>query len=259
MTLHDTGLLINSIQADHPYRSDAPAALAAARFRLLLAAERRQRRRELTNEEYYGDWKRLEEPIEGIAGNLAFDGVVTRNHYGSLILNAAHALFIDVDMDEPNRLPAEAWRSTLDDLQIVLANEKGEGFRIYRTAAGFRLLATAHEFDPGSEPSLRLMKSVGADAEFVNLCSLQQSFRARLTPKPWRCGMRRPPNLFPRHSADHQRCFANWLLRYERVCRERATCQYLAHIGSTHIHERVAPIVELHDRQTKALEALPLA
>jgi len=186
---------------------------------------------------------------------------VTRNHYGSLVLNANHALFIDVDVaaEGCTKPHSEILSETFDDLCIVLGGAKDEGFRIYRTAAGFRALATAHEFDPRSEESNQLMKTVGADTNFVELCSRQNTFRARLTPKPWRCGMTRPPFVYPRVSLEHERCFETWLSQYEHRCQERATCQFLAHVGSTQIHDLVASIVEVHDRETKASSGLPLA
>ena len=107
--------------------------------------------------------------------------------------------------------------------------------------------------------SNQLMETVGADTNFVELCSRQNTFRARLTPKPWRCGVARPPFVYPRVSLEHERCFETWLSQYEHRCQERATCQFLAHVGSTQIHDLVASIVEVHDRETKASSGLPLA
>ena len=223
----------------------------------------------MTNEEYYGSYGKSEEKIDGISGIHEAAAIVTRNHYGCLVLNTAQSLFIDVDLPAPSPLirsaeeRRECWQEIttriFDDLRIVLANERNEGFRIYRTAAGFRILATAHEFEPGSKRSKRLMEAAGADADFVDLCAIQKSFRARLTPKPWRCGMKRPPCSYPRTSADDQRCFSEWLSQYDRLCRDKATCQYLGHVGLSEVHDRVAPIIEVHDRETRALQALPLA
>jgi hypothetical protein len=141
----------------------------------------------------------------------------------------------------------------------VLAEERETGFRIYRTAAGFRILATTHEFEPSSDSARNLMDSVGADDAFVRLCSEQNTFRARLTPKPWRCGADQPPNQFPRENAEEENRFIEWLSRYEFACRDRATCQFLGTVGPEETHQRVAPIVEFHDRLTKAFESRELA
>jgi hypothetical protein len=85
-------------------------------------------------------------------------GIVTRNSYGSLVLNAARALFVDVDLPQES-LGARlgAWlgmtrhrpeAETLARLKAVLACAGGSSFRIYRTAAGFRVLATDPVFTP---------------------------------------------------------------------------------------------------------------
>jgi hypothetical protein len=246
---------------------DAAAAALAARSRLAAAAQ--QRERSEPREPYYGIENRHEEVLRDIlsAGRVA--GVVTRNHYGSLVLNAASALFIDVDVSPPAPFSTSAhgrgeafearYRRVLDDLRVVLASERRTGFRIYRTRAGFRILGTTHEFLPGSHESERLMNLVGADAAFVDLCRIQNSFRARLSPKPWRCGARRPPHAFPRQSAHEQRRFADWLSQYEHVCRGRATCQYLGRIGPEDTHEGIRQVIEFHDCETRAYEPLPLA
>lgn len=246
--------------------SDADRALAAARARLAATKRRYRRRKAICDGQYYEDSQR---PEEIIASATMPNAVVTRNHYGSLVLNASRAMFIDVDLAPLSRVsrlleslrgrrPGN-WQRMLDDLYTVLQGERDEGFRIYRTAAGFRILATSREFEPGSAQSERLMEAVSADATFIHFCRTQQSFRARLTPKPWRCDMPKPPNKHPRELNSDQQRFGDWLADYERACREHGTCQYLGHVGREEIHESVAPVVELHDRETKAFEALPLA
>jgi hypothetical protein len=250
-----------------PKRSfDRRPSIRAARARLSAAAEKRNGAKTI-RAEYYGGGRGDEEAVRDALCQGAWDGLLTRNHYGCLVLNAAHALFIDVDVLAPDQSAApdlnggwdSKWGSVFDDLRAVLAGEADESFRVYRTAAGFRVLATANEYDPTSPQSAELMQAAGADAEFVELCKIQNSFRARLSPKPWRCGLKRPPNLFPRHTEGEQRRYAEWLSSYERASVNRATCQYLGGIGPDRIHPRIAPVVELHDRQTKAHEALKLA
>lgn len=247
-------------------RGKADKALAAALSRLAASSRRCQRRKGEFNGPYYGT---SYNPEEIIASTDVSHAVITRNHYGSLIVNASRALFIDIDVAPIGRISRwmnsfrgryrGRWHKMLEDLRTVLSSERDEGFRIYRTAAGFRVLATTSEFEPGSPRSERLMHAVGADPTFVNLCQLQGSFRARLTPKPWRCDATKPPNAFPRKSASDQERFAEWLADYQCACQNRATCRYLGCVGSERVHERVALVVELHDRETKAFESLPLA
>jgi hypothetical protein len=256
----------SACHARHQVESDA---VAAARARLAASHLCSEREKAPHSQIYYPPKRIAEEVIDDIRCGDSVDAIVTRNHYGSLVLNANRALFIDVDMTGPsqpsrfgnssrNGVPAP-WQTTFDDLCTVLASERHTGFRIYRTAAGFRILAVTQEFDPGSESATALMTSVGADSAFVRLCGTQQTFRARLTPKPWRCGATEPPNQFPRESADEEHSFAEWLAHYDNACRDRATCQFLAHVGPRETHQRLAPVVAFHDRATKSHQALELA
>jgi hypothetical protein len=235
--------------------------ISAAHVRFAARSNRRKQNRELTSEEYYMPTDQREETIEHGVKRHGFDAIVTRNHYGSLVLNARHALFMDIDVDisGPTHNASRMWSNIFGDLCTVLGNERNDGFRIYRTAAGFRVLSTAREFEPGSETSTQLMKAVGADKHFVELCGRQNSFRARLTAKPWRCGMTRPPFVFPRLTIAHELAFKTWLSQYEHRCSGRATCRFLAQVGLTQVNDRVVPIVDYHDRETKAHSNLPLA
>jgi hypothetical protein len=252
-----------ALLADHSVVN--PLKLARER---LAPRKRRGGRRKETDDPYYGPTTHLEERIEGVLGENV-DALVTRNHYGCLVLNAAHALFIDVDMFVPGETydPIEGRerrleplrQQVLSDLRTVLDRQDQYGFRIYRTAGGFRVLATTHEFEPGSDEAERLMTSVGADSDFVELCRRQRNFRARLTPKPWRCGLRRPPNFFPRKTVTAEARFESWLAKYDRACSSLATCEFLGHVGPEFVHDRVNPVIELHDRATHAISGLPLA
>jgi hypothetical protein len=257
----------NTIEPSIDSLLDSPEPEPAARARLARMQTRCRRELSPVKNIYYPPTRKglPEQFLNDLVPFGFLDGVLTRNHYGSLVLNARHALFIDVDMpdsieqsafDEP--LPG-AWKTTFDDLRTVLSGESSDGFRIYRTAAGFRILGITKEFEPGSAIARDLMLAVGADEAFIRLCDAQKTFRARLTPKPWRCGTTTPPNDFPRRTRKDQRRFDRWLKRYARLCHDRSTCRFLGEVGSTAVHERVAPIVEFHDQQTKAFVDLQLA
>jgi hypothetical protein len=233
------------------------------------ASRRLQRRVSPATARYYGTHSRAEEVIECAAAVPISAAIVTRNHYGCLVLNAHRTMFIDVDFAASNQpVNSEQIQSTgkqselrdlLNDLRTVLLGERGIGFRIYRTAAGVRILATTNEYDPVALDSMRLMQAVGADSAFVKLCSVQRSFRARLTPKPWRCGARVPPHAFPRQTADQLRQFSAWLERYEQSCSGQATCRFLEHVGPRDTHPDIQPVVDFHDAETRAHQLLPLA
>jgi hypothetical protein len=144
-------------------------------------------------------------------------------------------------------------------IKTQLSGISRAGFRIYRTAAGFRLLFTDRLFKPAASDAEAIMAAVAADPAYVKLCRLQESFRARLTPKPWRCGVRNPPNGHPREQESERQRFAAWLEEYQRKIADRGTCRLIETVNGSRVHGEVQPILELHDAQTKANENLSLA
>ena len=213
----------------------------------------------------YGERPLREEIVQELPGRRGEDpeAVVTRNAYGALVLNTSRVLFVDVD------LPAETlgdairrWlgrgsleETTLGRLRSAVSSHR---FRIYRTAAGFRLLAVDDVFEPGSADAESVMTALGADPAFVRLCRFQESFRARLTPKPWRCDVPRPDVRYP-FEGDAASRFAEWLARYERATEGFATCRFVEETGSGWTHREVEPVLRLHDDTTRASSGLPLA
>lgn len=216
----------------------------------------------------YGDRPVREQILEEISGpDGRPDALLTRNNYGSVVLNAARAMFVDVDVPETAGFSvkrmfglggAKGQDAALDRLRDTLRGSGGT-FRVYRTAGGFRLLATDRVFTPASSDSESVMRATGADPAFVQLCRVQESFRARLTPKPWRIGEKPPPGQFPRDDRGQEAAFAAWLERYERASASKATCRFVETVGSGWMHPEIAPIVRLHDERTKAERDLPLA
>jgi len=239
---------------------------AAQRLRRMIA---RVTAGELLGKKYpYGNALReeiVEEIVDGDDRQLA---LITRNSYGALVLNAPDFMFIDVDLPpEPGghwlrRLFGRKATTTADEhalkLQEALAKASDATFRLYRTAAGFRVLATSRKFEPGSAEAERVMTSAGADPSYVQLCRAQRSFRARLTPKPFRLGYAMPPNSYPRTSEEEQ-AFRKWLSTYEEKSKATSVCRYLSQVGNRHTDPAIAPLLRLHDEVTRAQTDLPLA
>jgi hypothetical protein len=215
---------------------------------------------------FYGKAPLREEIVRNVSG----DAIVTRNRYGALVLNTARAPFIDVDTPASRSgssggflglfggKQVDAASAALDRVRAACGRFPRTSFRIYRTAAGFRLLATDLLLDPASAQAQELLADFSADPFFVKLCKLQASFRARLTPKPWRCGCGLPPGSFPREGST-QIAFAKWLQEYERAIRSRATCQLVETQGPGRTLPEVSEIVSEHDRACRVGETAPLA
>ena len=223
----------------------------------------------VTSQQYlYGSRQPLREEIVRYLGDDQGRGyaVVTRNRYGALVLNTSRVPFIDVDVSAPPPLEGlkrlfgrgPAVDPTLERIREGCGRHPRQAFRVYRTHSGYRVLATNTYLDPASDETQDFLRGFGADPDFAKLCRVQASFRARLTPKPWRCDVPAPPGQHPRDPATQQE-FGAWLLKYETASRAHATCAFVEAIGTAPPGSDVQGIVDEHDRTTKASEKLPLA
>jgi hypothetical protein len=196
----------------------------------------------------YGNRPLREEIVETHAGIA-----ITRNLYGALILNTERVMFIDIDCGEDasgerrGRDQVARWSTTHPDL----------GLRVYRTAAGLRVLVTNQTFDPEASESAALLAEVGSDPLYVKLCRAQASFRARLTPKPWRVGMRPPRLRWPFEDADVAARYAQWVAGYDQASAARSVCKLVETLGPAEVAPDVAPVLALHDQ--RAVGERPLA
>lgn len=194
--------------------------------------------------------------------------LVTRNRYGALILNTADTLFLDIDLPAPGlgswfrRLfpgrGASSEEARLTQLRETLAARADGPFRLYRTCAGFRVIAVGAPHDPASDATGELMESTATDPMYRRLCAVQKSFRARLTPKPWRCGIPAPASSYPRNAGAAE-AFDRWLASYQEAVRGYTTCRFLGTVGTGLPSSRSRRLVEWHDRETRCVEPLPLA
>ena len=254
------------------------AARAAARTAASRLAERLAAGRTDGARYPYGE-RPLPEPLiqelrDG-AGEAA--AVVTRNAYGALVLNSRELMFADIDRDDaapagpagglvtglrslfgkPAPAAPAAESPVLADVRRV-AEARGLGVRLYRTAAGYRAIVTSAR-QPAGAASEDLLRQFGADPLYVKLCRMQESFRARLTPKPWRCGVRTPPVAYPFSGPADESRFRAWEAEYAAAGARYATCRYVASLGDARIAPGLEALVRYHDQQTKADTTLPLA
>lgn len=213
---------------------------------------------------------------------------VTINRYGCKVLNTRSLVFIDVDFGDDaaptvggvfgrlfgkkNKLENKV-DLALAKLELWVAEGSGRGARAYRTAAGLRYLLVNPPMAPDSDEALDLMDDLGADDLYSDLCMYQQCFRARLTPKPWRMGVGRPP--FPigvdeqgkvapaqewRRTDADLAALQRWMERYELESQRYGVCAPVAEYGDlTPSSELDQELIDLHDAETRAFEGLALA
>lgn len=223
----------------------------------------------------------LREPILDellIDGEQAF--VLTRNAYGADVLNTDRALIADVDLPElaypsgPGLLRRLFRRSAKDDgpapepapvveRLAVLENWARAhwdfGVIVYRTASGLRVFVTGVGEPPPSAQSEEILAELGADPIYGELCRVHGTYRARLTPKPWRLPrMSAPQGRWPYPEGRAERRFQRWLAEYEAAARDFAVCRRLATHGPAP-STLEAQIIQLHDARTGVSNPLPLA
>jgi hypothetical protein len=152
-----------------------------------------------------------------------------------------------------------AEQGVLDQAESWIGQNRGWGWRVYRTRAGLRLLATHALFAPEAPATEQVFEMMTADPLYRRLCKTQKCFRARLTPKPWRCGVDKPPGRWPWPDAKAEKRFETWESGYLRACGDYATCALVTTMGGQTIDPTVQLILEVHDSTTRVESNLGLA
>jgi hypothetical protein len=220
---------------------------------------------------------------EPILNELIVDGeqalVVTRNRYGADVLNTDRVLIADIDIPElaqrtdgllrrlfgrstPEPDPTAEPPPVVERLGVVenwARANPGLGVIAYRTLSGLRVFVTGAGAPPSSDRSDGILAELGADPIYRELCRNHGTFRARLTPKPWRLPrMRAPHETWPYADARAEQRFQGWLIEYQDAAREYAVCRRLATYGPAP-STLEAQILQLHDDRTKVGTPLRLA
>jgi hypothetical protein len=205
----------------------------------------------------YGDRPMREETVVEMRSGNDMIAAITRNAYGALVLNAANVMFVDIDIDDKARRAREP--QVVDGFQRFVAANAGWGARLYRTRGGIRTLITHALFDPNAQATTTLLRSFGSDPLYVRLCTAQQCFRARLTPKPWRCDAGKPPERFPFPDRAAESRYREWVQHYEQASQPYAVCRLLGDYGAQTRHPVVTAVLDVHDRYTRPDEDRQLA
>jgi hypothetical protein len=229
-------------------RAEAEA-VARERAQALLQDALAGRESALGSYGYHAD-KKLEPIVDAVRGPSGEVARITVNGYGSLVINASAAMFVDVDtggeVADPRNMAAPR------ELTGLVTRRPDLGFRVYRTLAGWRYLCSTTTFDPASDEVRTLLRELGSDDKYVTLCRIQKTFRARLTPKPWRANESPVSVGTDGISRSELQSVIDRTWRY-------ATARYVTAVGSAQTDPSIAPIVEAHDAWTQAATPKPLA
>ena len=157
------------------------------------------------------------------------------NRYNAAVLNSRNMLIADVDIGDErlNRFAgATDEDEVIDALKSLRRLEEAypyerltlteESYRVYRTRKGCRVICTSAIYPThDSYPGRLLMQFLKTDRQYMELCDVQKSYRARLTPKPWRCNGE-PTDV----------------------------CELIAEIGPRVVHPNLAKQLAIHDEMT---------
>ncbi len=152
-------------------------------------------------------------------------------------------------------------RVTRERIDAVVTTVPRGRFALYETPAGLRLLALHATYQPTSAATQALLRDLGTDPAYAQLCAVQACFRARVSGKPWRMQVRsiRPrPGIWPVHP-DRRALRDQWIADYEAVAPRFAACRYRQDLGAGPIHPRCADVQRIHDELSRARTDLPLA
>ena len=240
---------------------DSPGDARAKAKEALIALTRKVASNQRLDRYGYGERALREEIIQTVpSGSYNPQAVITRNQYGALVLNTPDVMFVDIDFEPEQgglvktilklfgRPAVDREALWLLRIRNWMADHPLWGMRVYRTKAGLRCLVTHETFDPARERSLEPLRELGSDPLYITLCRNQRSFRARLTPKPWRCNLPKPPGRFPREDASLESAFQTWRAKYDQAIQRYTTCKLVQELGHPHPHPAARMITELHDQ-----------
>lgn len=196
----------------------------------------------------------LVEELKGEDGSLI--GAITRNRYGALILNATDVFIADIDVAPEHigwldRLRGKKPRGKewyVEAVKTCLSARPDSNAIIYETHSGLRVFLTHEAFRPDEGGADRWLEALGSDPLYRRLCRAQKCFRARLSPKPWRCDLTAPPGQFPRDEGT-QGHFENWLQQYQKASQGFNICRRLASVGNGQLTKNARLLLAIHDAQ----------
>jgi hypothetical protein len=211
---------------------------------------------------------------EPILDELIVEGeqlvVVTRNRYGAEVLNTDRVVIADIDLPEPappggllGRIfgrpdPAPSLEDHVGTVADWARAHPDFGVLVYRTASGLRVFVTGVA-EPTSPQGERILAELGADPVYRELCRNHGTYRARLTPKPWRLPRgKRPRDRWPFPDTEAEWRFRRWLADYAAAAEGFGVCRLVVTHGPAPSTVE-SLVIRLHDERTRVEAELPLA
>ena len=166
------------------------------------------------------------------------------------------------DCNNHNKKIENIERKTLERVELFCEKNSEFKFRVYKTPAGLRLLAINNTYNPKDENTVKVMKELGSDPNYIQMCINQNCFRARVSPKPWRINLKESlphkTSIWP-YTEEKLKARQKWVDKYELKSQKYASCKYIQTIGTGEECREAIRIQKLHDELSRANEELPIA
>ncbi len=154
--------------------------------------------------------------------------------------------------------PAQHTRARIN---AFLESKPEWNLRLYRTPRGFRVLVMHRTFDPAEAEVAECFNALNADPLYAQMCLRQHCFRARVSPKPWRIGMKthiRPRGTWPIDPVALP-VRTKWIEQYNQMATSYASCEFIETLGSGMVNSTTQAVKVLHDELSRVERNLPLA
>ena len=157
----------------------------------------------------------------------------------------------DVLLNQYEQERGEQESLAMDRFEEFHAKYPSVAFRVYETAAGYRVIVTNQTMEPDHPTSIEWLDALGSDKLYRVLCARQHCYRARLTPKPWRLPDCTSKIFTPSVQAGDDSQLEPWLQRYEEQSKAYSVCRLLKSFGestgSGNGMDEITEMLEIHD------------
>lgn len=151
---------------------------------------------------------------------------ISRNGYGALIYNTKNILIADVDISYLQEDSHLKYKDNYIKYFKGLESSRKEGLILYETHSGFRVVMVDRIADPTSEYSRELLGLLLSDKVYSACCETQKCYRARLTPKPFRVGLRGLDKILIFMDTK-----STWISNYEYHSKQFGVCKFITGIN----------------------------
>lgn len=144
-------------------------------------------------------------------------------------------------------------KDLIKKIHHIIENDKNKNFHLYETPMGYRAIILNEKHDPKSSVTQELFKQLKTDKIYAMMCINQDCFRARISPKPWRVGIKaRIPKLSIPRSLLTIPAREQWVKNYDKESENYCSAKFLSNFGSHIVCAEAKIVKKAHDEYSKS-------